>query len=107
MKRKMKIKLKDNGTWRAPTCDELQGISLTDFMCDSFDPMVIALYEEDEAKVIISNRDSILETYGEKGLATLHSDVLNVLLGENEYVGNVLRTFPEAEFVEVISKGDI
>ena len=98
---KMKLKIKENGKWRAPHGEELEGISLIDFMCDSFDPMIAALYKDDKVEVIISNKDSILETYSEKGVATLHSDVLNVLVGDKTYMDVVYNTFKDSEFVEV------
>ena len=98
---KMKVKLKENGKWRQPTGDELEGISLVGFMCDSFDPMVAALYKEDKIEVIISNKDEILETYSDKGIATLHSDTLNLLMGDKSYMNVVYKVFKGSDFVEV------
>ena len=100
----MKIKLQEKikGKWKNVDIKQLHKVALIDYFSDTFNPIVLGLYDEkDKLGVIITNNDNVIESYKEKDVFIIHSDDAMNYLSTRMHLGSVVDVFPNAGFLEI------
>jgi len=100
----MKIQVKRlKGTkWRAVSIDELVGTSLLNFILESEDAMIAALYQDDEKPVaFVANNMEHLERYKGKGQLLMSAEDLKELMGTDVGLPLIARLYPGSALIGV------
>jgi len=103
----MRIQLKKQTTnehgakrWDSVNINELLGMSVNNYMIQSSTPIMCAIFDKDMPIAFISNDDSSLEQYKEKGL-TLNCKTIKELLGTEVVPKVIAEVFPDSKFIEI------
>jgi hypothetical protein len=101
----MKVELKTycNNKWQSIPIGKIINQSIAQYMADSEDPIVVALYDEINPSPIayFSNQQKYVDMYRDKGFCMLAEDLL-ILLGETEPPLPLVATvFPDSEVVSI------
>jgi len=103
----LKIQLKKQSTneygakrWDSVEINELLGMSVNGYMLQATSPTMCAVYKEDKPVLFISNDDTALEQYKEKGV-TLNCKTIKELLGTEIAPKIIAEIFPNSKFIEI------
>lgn len=104
----MKIQVKKLvGTkWRQISLDNVVGTSILNFILESEDDIIAALFEGDEPVAFVTNNMKHLERYKGSGKLCLDAETLRELVGTKALPSLIARTFPNSSLVEIDIKDD-
>lgn len=101
----MRIELKSRvkEQWETVDLKTLEGQSIAKFIAEASVPTIAALFDQEKAVAFISNDDSTVAIYREKGLS-MHAEDFIALVGTAVAPELVIRMFPEAKLnsIEVV-----
>ena len=102
----MKIQVKKlKGTkWKPIKFDNLAGTSIVNYILESGEDIVAALFKEDEPVAFISNKIEHLQRYEDAGKFCITAEEAREILGSDVSIPLVLRMFPGSALAEVSYK---
>jgi hypothetical protein len=99
---RVQIKQMKDRKWGPIKVDDLIGMTVVEYIQSQEDKVIAAIYDKDVAVAFISNRDDLVLKYAKKGFSA-HADDLLALLGEQEHVPLLAKTFKDTTLIELVA----